>query len=329
MIVLPFRLLRADPEVDFLSFSLADAVTTSLSGLGSLVVRSSLTAAKFGAAAADLATIARDADVDAVLSGALLRAGSQLRLSAQLAEAPGGAVLWSHTLQVSLDDIFQLHDKLVHELVDALASSAHRARASAAGTRCAGQRQRPTSSTCAATRWGSSRAGGRWPSISTSSAWSDDPNYAPAWARLGRVYRLLAKYKDEAQEVNRRRAEEALNRALAINPDLSIAHNVLAQIEVDDGRATEAMVRLLRQAAHVRPIPDCSPASAMRVDTAGYSTPRSPRTRAAARSARDTPASSTPYVQRAISQRSGERGRRARPISRPWRWPSSAGSKKG
>src|SRR5262245_43794241 len=120
LIVLPFRVLRPDPDVDFLSFSLADAITTSLSGLGSVVVRSSLAAAKYASDVPDLVHIAREAAVDAVLSGTLLRAGSQLRLSAQLAEAPGGAVLWSHTMQVASDDIFQLHDTLVHQLVDAL-----------------------------------------------------------------------------------------------------------------------------------------------------------------------------------------------------------------
>ena len=47
LIVLPFRILRPDPETDFLAFSLADAVTSSLSGLQSLVVRSSAAAARF------------------------------------------------------------------------------------------------------------------------------------------------------------------------------------------------------------------------------------------------------------------------------------------
>src|SRR3954447_6462727 len=42
LIVLPFRMLRPDPETDFLAFSLPDALATSLSGLKSLVVRSSL-----------------------------------------------------------------------------------------------------------------------------------------------------------------------------------------------------------------------------------------------------------------------------------------------
>ncbi len=39
IVVLPFRVLRPDPETDFLGFSLADAIATSLSGIGSLVAR--------------------------------------------------------------------------------------------------------------------------------------------------------------------------------------------------------------------------------------------------------------------------------------------------
>ena len=49
LIVLPFRLLRPDPQVDWLPFSLADAITGSLSRLETLVVRSSLAAARFAA----------------------------------------------------------------------------------------------------------------------------------------------------------------------------------------------------------------------------------------------------------------------------------------
>src|SRR5215831_19038873 len=49
LIVLPFRMLRPDPATDFLAFSLPEALTTSLSGLKSLVVRSSLAASRFAA----------------------------------------------------------------------------------------------------------------------------------------------------------------------------------------------------------------------------------------------------------------------------------------
>jgi serine/threonine protein kinase/tetratricopeptide (TPR) repeat protein len=250
LIVLPFRLLRPDTEIDFLSFSLADAVTTSLSGLGSLVIRSSLTAARFAADAPDLQRLAREADVDAVLSGALLRAGSQVRLSAQLVEAPGGAVLWSHTMQVASDDIFQLHDTLVHELVNALAIQL-----TAREQRLLGRDVPANARAYEFYLRGNELAkdpGGWAVAVDLyQQCVAQDPAYAPAWARLGRVLRLLAKYGDDEQADYRARAEQALNRALTLNTDLSFAHNVLAYMEVDSGRAREAMVRLLQQAANV------------------------------------------------------------------------------
>ncbi len=249
LIVLPFRLLRADPDVDFLSFSLADAVTTSLSGLGSLVVRSSLTAARFGSGTPDLQTIASEADVDTVLSGALLRAGSQVRVSAQLAEAPGGAILWSHTMQVGFDDIFQLHDKLVHELVTAL-SLQLTAREHRLLNRDVPANAKAYEFYLRANELGRDSDGWKLALDLYEQCVALDPQYAPAWARLGRVYRLLGKYENRGQDAHRARAEHTLNRALALNPDLPLAHNVVAMMEVDSGRAKEAMVRLLEQAAH-------------------------------------------------------------------------------
>ncbi len=248
LIVLPFRLLRADPEVDFLSYSLADAVTTSLSGLSSLIVRSSLAAAKFGSETLDLQKLAREADVDAVLSGTLLRAGSQVRLSAQLAEAPAGTVLWSHTMQVGFEDIFQLHDKLVHDLVDALSIQL-----TAREHRLLG-RDVPASAKAyefylRANELGKESNGWELAVDLYKQCVALDPQYAPAWARLGRVYRLLAKYKDEGQDANLANAKNAFDRALALNPELPLAHHLVAQMEVDSGRGMEAMVRLLQQAA--------------------------------------------------------------------------------
>ena len=95
LIVLPFRMLRADPDTDFLAFSLPDALTLSLSGLTSLVVRSSMAAARFGgeADAADPKTIAAEADVDVIVTGALLRAGNQIRVTSQLTDALTGTLL--------------------------------------------------------------------------------------------------------------------------------------------------------------------------------------------------------------------------------------------
>ena len=69
LIVLPFRMLRPDAEIDFLAFSVPDAVTSALSGIESLVVRSSAAALRYVSESPDLAPIAADAQVDAVLLG--------------------------------------------------------------------------------------------------------------------------------------------------------------------------------------------------------------------------------------------------------------------
>ena len=120
LVVLPFRVLRADPESDFLAFSLPDAIATSLSGIGSLIVRSSATAARFAGDAPDLKALAVEADVDRVVMGSLLRSGDQLRATAQLIEAPDGTLLTSHTVQAPLGDLFGLQDEIARRVVDAL-----------------------------------------------------------------------------------------------------------------------------------------------------------------------------------------------------------------
>jgi serine/threonine protein kinase len=72
-LVLPFRLLRADPELDFLTFSLADAIANSLSSVESLVVRSSLAAARFAGDVPNLTAIAAELGVDVVNGDARAR----------------------------------------------------------------------------------------------------------------------------------------------------------------------------------------------------------------------------------------------------------------
>jgi len=74
-----------------------------------------------------------------------------------------------------------------------------------------------------------------------------DSRFAPAWAHLGRAYRVIGKYFDDSTG-NFAKAEPAFRRALELNPRLTIAHKYFAQLEADKGQATEAVVRLLHEA---------------------------------------------------------------------------------
>jgi len=244
LMVLPLRVLRPDPDTDFLAFALSDAVTSSLSGLNSLVVRSSVTAARFASDAPDLAQIAAQADVDAVISGTLLRAGDQVRVSTQLMEAPSGTVLWSQTHQAPAGDVFQLQDALTRRIVESVSGPL-------------GGREREVLDRNAPASARSYELYLRANQLSYQSGkWALardlyleclelDPRYAPAWARLGRVYRIIAVYTGQEIEENYRRAREAFARALEISPKLSLAHNLYTNLEVELGSARDAMIRLL------------------------------------------------------------------------------------
>jgi tetratricopeptide (TPR) repeat protein len=74
-----------------------------------------------------------------------------------------------------------------------------------------------------------------------------DPQFAPAWAHLGRCYRVIGKYVESSDD-SETRAEEAFKRALQLNPRLSVAHKFYANLEADMGRTDRALVRLLEQA---------------------------------------------------------------------------------
>jgi TolB-like protein len=252
LMVLPFRTLRSDPETDFLAFSLPDAIAASLAGLSSLVVRSSLAAARFAGPAPDLREIAKEADVDVVLTGTLLRAGTQLRLATQLVEAPSGTLIWSRSSQVELRDIFQLQDTLVSSVVESLALPL------TAGERQLLTHDAPASASAYDLYLRGNELIRNWDPGAIAlyeQCVAKDPQYAPAWARLGRSRWLVDKYETGSSE-KITEADAAFRRALELNPDLPLAHNLYTHVQVEQGQALEAMRRLLRRSQTLRNDPE-------------------------------------------------------------------------
>lgn len=247
LIVLPLRILRPDPETDFLAFSLADAVTSSLSSLQAVVVRSSVVASRFASDAPDLKALAAEVDVDVVVMGNMIRAGDQLRVTTQLVEAPSGTLIASHTAQAAVGDLFALQDQLTTTIVEALslplsARERRLLRRDVPSTPQAYERYlRANELSRDARQWKAARA-------LYLECLSEDAHYAPAWGALGRMHRLIAKYLVDEDSSTFTLAETAFRRALELNPDLSSAENAYAYLEVDLGRATDAMARLVRLA---------------------------------------------------------------------------------
>ena len=244
LVVLPFRVLRPDPETDFLAFSLPDAIATSLSRIGSLVVRSNAVAARFAGETPDLKALAAEADVDRVVMGTLLRSGDQLRATSQLVEAPSGTLLSAQTVQSSLGDLFGLQDDIARRVVEALSLPLSGGTALAADTPPDADAYQLYLRANELARTYDGLAGAR---DLYQRCVEMDPRFAAAWAHLGRCYRVIGKYIDGAPE-SETRAEDAFRRALALNPRLSVAHKFYANLEADIGQAERAVVRLLGEA---------------------------------------------------------------------------------
>jgi eukaryotic-like serine/threonine-protein kinase len=245
LVVLPFRILRPDPETDFLAFSLPDAITTSLSGIGSLVVRSSATAARFAGEAPDFKQLAAEAGVDRVVTGTLLRSGDQLRAVAQLVEAPSGTLITSQTVQAALGDLFKLQDDIARRVVEALSLPLSGGPTSPAP-------DAPNNATAYELYLRANEIGRRYDGLERARDLYQrcvdmDPNFAPAWARLGRCHRVIGKFIVGSPD-SYLRAEEAFKRALDLNPRLTVAHKLYANLEADIGQASRGVVRLIREA---------------------------------------------------------------------------------
>ncbi len=244
LVVLPFRVLRADPDIDFLAFSLPDAIATSLSGFGSLVVRSTATAARFAGDGPDLKAIATEADVDRVVMGTLLRSGDRLRATAQLVEAPAGTLLASHTIESSLGDLFGMQDDITRRVVEALSLPL---------TGAVPTGDVPRDARAYALYLRANELAREYPRLPQARELYQqcvdlDPGYAPAWARLARCHWVIGKYLESSPGYVER-AKEALRRALELNPRQAMAHKLYAGLEADAGESRRALVRLLGEAS--------------------------------------------------------------------------------
>jgi TolB-like protein len=120
IVVLPFDNMSPDPADAYLSDGLTEEIITGLSCCGPLRVISRNSARALKGTQKDTRTIARELDVQYVLEGSVRKAGNDLRITAQLIDGRTDEHLWSERYSGTLDDVFDMQERLACSIVDAL-----------------------------------------------------------------------------------------------------------------------------------------------------------------------------------------------------------------
>jgi TolB-like protein/Tfp pilus assembly protein PilF len=110
--VLPFANLSGDPEQEYFADGMVEEIITALSRIRWLFVIARNSTFIYKGKAADVKLVARELGVRYVLEGSVRRAGKRLRITAQLIDAANGAHIWADHFGGSLEDVFDLQDKV-------------------------------------------------------------------------------------------------------------------------------------------------------------------------------------------------------------------------
>jgi TolB-like protein/Flp pilus assembly protein TadD len=106
--VLPLKNLSGDPSEEFFVDGMTDQLITDLAKIGSLRVISGTSVMQYKGAKKSLPDIARELNVDAVVEGSAIRSGQRVRITAQLIQARTDQHLWAETYDRDRGDILNL-----------------------------------------------------------------------------------------------------------------------------------------------------------------------------------------------------------------------------
>jgi adenylate cyclase len=110
--VLPFANMSGDPEQEYFVDGMVEEIVTALSRIRWLFVIARNSSFTYKGQAVDVKQVGRELGVRYVLEGSVRKAGGRVRITAQLIDAQSGVHLWADRFDGSLDDIFELQDKV-------------------------------------------------------------------------------------------------------------------------------------------------------------------------------------------------------------------------
>ena len=120
LVVLPFVNQSPDPDNEYFSDGLTEEIISDLAAIKSLRVISRTSSMHLKGTTKDVPTISRELGVRYVMEGSVRKAGNALRITAQLIDATTDARIWGAKYGGTLDDVFELQERVAREIVAAL-----------------------------------------------------------------------------------------------------------------------------------------------------------------------------------------------------------------
>jgi adenylate cyclase len=218
--VLPFANMSGDPEQEYFVDGMVEEIITALSRIRWLFVIARNSSFTYKGQAVDVKQVGRELSVRYVLEGSVRKAGGRVRITAQLIEATSGAHLWADRFDGSLEDVFELQDKVASSVAGVIEPALQAAETA----RSAG---RPTTDLGAydlylrayAMVWSSARQVPEALRL-MEQAIARDPYYGPALAWAAHCcLRLLLDDRSEDREADRLKGIDYARRALEVAGD--------------------------------------------------------------------------------------------------------------
>jgi len=114
--VLPLEDLSRDPEQQYFVDGLTDQLITDLSQISALQVISRTSVMQYKGVHKPLSQVARELNADALVVGTVLRAGDQIRITAQLVQAASDTNLWADSYERNLRDVLGLQNEVAQAI---------------------------------------------------------------------------------------------------------------------------------------------------------------------------------------------------------------------
>jgi adenylate cyclase len=237
--VLPFANLSGDPEQEYFADGMVEEIITALSRIRWLFVIARNSSFTYKGQVVDVKQVGRELGVGYVLEGSVRKAGGRVRITAQLIDAHTGTHLWADRFDGSLEDVFDLQDKVAISVAGVIEPALQVAEIRRSSNR-------PTSDLTAYDLYLRALANFQWSGREQMAkaiglfeqAIARDPDFAPALARAAVCHarRRLDGYTEDPQ-TTRRQAARLAEQALALAGD---DPGVLADVALvlgDDGDA--------------------------------------------------------------------------------------------